>query len=170
MTPRSQPRAFLLVSSLLLALILLVTGMGLMAAQSSRYAQAAQVSAEAQAENAALSGFEDVKVKLASDVEFPPNAGDDPNQNQFSYGEVLVDNGTQPVVSYSVVVDYAMQREAEQPVTAYEESLPYRWGLYRVTVTGYVGPQEDPIAKRVFYAEYDITAGRFIRFDDQEAL
>ena len=65
---RHRRRAFVLITALLLSVILLVSGLGIMSAQASRYAASALIADSLQAKNAALSGMEDVRVKLAKDV------------------------------------------------------------------------------------------------------
>lgn len=177
-------RGFLLIAALLITIILLVSGLGVMSAQASRYAASARIAEGMQAKNAALSGLEDVRVKLAKDVKFPPRAAnrrgvnedddDDeatpagPRQSKFAYSETLFDDPAEPdsQVSYSVVVDYALEREVQAP----NRWQPFRWGLYKVTVSGYVGPRDTPIAQAMLYAEYNIDTGEFIRFEDRSSL
>ena len=159
----SRGHGFVLVAVLLISVILLVSGLGIMSAQASRYAASAVISEGLQARNAALSGLEDVRVKLAKDVKFPPRKSKDRGQSKFAYSEDL---STDPEVSYSVVVDYGLEREVNVP-SRFE---PFRWGIYRITVSGYVGPRNEPIAQSLIYAEYDIGSGAFIRFEDRGSL
>ena len=162
---RRQRRGFVLITALLLAVIMLVTGLGIMSAQASRYAASAVIAEGLQARNAALSGLEDVRVKLAKDVKFPPRKSKKRGQTKFAYSEDLFVDPVQPV-SYSVVVDFEYEREVNVP----SRFGPYRWGVYRITVSGYVGPRSEPIAQALIYAEYDIGTGEFIRFDDRGSL
>ena len=162
---RRRRRAFVLITALLLSVILLVSGLGVMSAQASRYAASALIADSLQAKNAALSGMEDVRVKLAKDVKFPPRKSKDRGQTKFAYSENL-DNDAERPVSYSVIVDFEYEREA----IAQGRFAPYRWGVYRITVNGYVGPRNEPIALCQLYAEYDISTGQFLRFEDKSSL
>lgn len=165
---RSKNSGFLLVVALLIASIMLVSGLGIMSAQASRYAASARIALGVQARDAALSGFEDVRVKLDKDVRFPPPRFKSGGQYKFSYSEVLYNDpdGEKTSVSYGVVVD----TELERVVQPSNSPQIYKWGLYRITVTGFVGPRDDPVAQSMLYAEYDIGTGRFIRFEDRSSL
>jgi hypothetical protein len=171
---RRPVRGFMMVAALLITIIFLVTGLGVLSAQASRYAASARIAEGMQAKNAALAGLEDVRVKLAKDVHFPPRKSKNRGQTKFSYSETLFEDPADinRQVTYSVVVDYALERQcqvvAEDPTLV--QWLPYRWGLYRITVSGYVGPRAEPIAQSLFYAEYDIGTGKFIRFQDRSSL
>lgn len=169
-----QRRGFLLIASLMITMIFLVTGMGIMSAQASRYQAAARVPEGIQARNAALSGLEDVRVKLAKDVHFPPRKSKIRGQSKFAYGETLYDGGgdINSQVTYSVVVDFALEQQCQvnDPDPNLVQWLPHRWGIYRITVSGYVGPRDNPIAQSLLYAEYHIVEGRFIRFEDRSSL
>lgn len=168
---RRAPKGFLMIAALLITIIFLVTGLGILSAQASRYAASARIAEGMQAKNAAFSGLEDVRVKLAKDVHFPPRKSKNRGQTKFAYSETLFDDpaDVNRQVTYSVVVDFALERQVQVPNEDPDlvEWLPYRWGLYRITVSGYVGPRAQPIAQSMFYAEYDIGTGRFIRFDDR---
>ncbi len=160
-----EERGFVLVAALMIGVIFLVTGLGIMSAQASRYAASAVIAEGLQAKNAALSGLEDVRVKLAKDVKFPPRKSKDRGQSKFAYSENLLVDPDRPV-SYSVVIDYELEREVNVP----NRWAPYRWGGYRITVSGYVGPRNSPIAQAMVYAEYDINTGQFIRLEDRSSL
>lgn len=160
-----EERGFVLVAALMIGVIFLVTGLGIMSAQASRYAASAVIAEGLQAKNAALSGLEDVRVKLAKDVKFPPRKSKDRGQSKFAYSENLLVDPDRPV-SYSVVIDYELEREVNVP----NRWAPYRWGVYRITVSGYVGPRNSPIAQAMVYAEYDINTGQFIRLEDRSSL
>lgn len=161
-----QGPGFLLVAALMLTTLFLVTGLGLLSAQASRYASAARIAEGIQAKNAALSGMEDVRVKLAKDVKFPPRKSKERNQFKFAYSENLPTPPGAPPISYSVVVDYELEHEVQVP----NRFEPYRWGVYRINVSGFYGPRAEPIAQSALYAEYDISTGRFIRFEDRSSL
>jgi hypothetical protein len=165
---RRSRRGFLLVAALLITVILLVSGLGVMSAQASRYNASARIAEGIQAKNAAMSGLEDVRVKLAKDVKFPPRKSKARGQTKYAYSETLFEDPDDPnaEVSYSVVVDFALEREVAAP----NRWEPYRWGLYKVTVSGYVGPRDTPIAQSQLYAEYNIDTGEFIRFEDRGSL
>ncbi len=171
---RGRRDGFLLVASLLITMIFLVTGLGIMSAQASRYAASARVAEGVQAKNAALSGLEDVRVKLAKDVQFPPRKSKNRGQMKFAYSETLFEVSGEPnsKVTYSVVVDFELERQCQvvNPDPSLTQWLPFRWGIYRITVSGYVGPRNSPIAQSLLYAEYDIGTGQFIRFEDRSAL
>ena len=162
---RRRQRAFVLITALLLSVILLVTGLGVMSAQATRYAASALIADSLQAKNAALSGLEDVRVKLAKDVKFPPRKSKARGQTKFAYSENLLVDPDKPV-SYTVVIDFEYEREFVVP----DRFAPYRWGVYRVTVNGYVGPRNEPIALAQVYAEYDIETGQFIGFEYRSSL
>jgi hypothetical protein len=163
---RRRRRAFVLITALLLSVILLVSGLGVMSAQASRYAASALIADSLQAKNAALSGMEDVRVKLAKDVKFPPRKSKSRGQTKFAYSENLDESDPARPVSYAVVVDFEYEREA----IVQGQFAPFRWGVYRITVNGYVGPRNEPIALCQLYAEYDISTGQFLRFEDRSAL
>ena len=174
----SKKKGFLLIASLMVTAIFLVTGLGIMGAQASRYAASARVAEGMQARNAAISGLEDVRVKLAKDVQFPPRKSKSRNQYKFAYSETLYEVLGEPEtkVTYSVVVDFELERQCQvinpdpNPTQRFTQWLPYRWGLYRITVSGYVGPRDQPVAQSMIYAEYDIGTARFIRFEDRSSL
>ena len=171
---RRKQGGFLLVASLMVTVVFLVTGLGIMGAQASRYAASARVAEGVQAKNAALSGLEDVRVKLAKDVQFPPRKSKARDQTKFAYSETLYEVTGEPEtkITYSVVVDFALERQCQviNPDPSLTQWLPYRWGIYRITVSGYVGPRDQPLAQSMLYAEYDIGEGRFIRFEDRSSL
>jgi hypothetical protein len=174
MRRRLKRRGFLLIAALLMSIIFLVTGLGVLSAQASRYAASARIAEGMQAKNAALSGLEDVRVKLAKDVHFPPRKSKSRGQTKFAYSETLFEDAADPTrqVTYSVVVDFGLERQCQVPNEDPDlvQWLPFRWGLYRITVSGYVGPRAEPIAQSMFYAEYDIGTGQFIRFEDRGSL
>lgn len=162
----------MLVAALLITGIFLATGLGIMSAQATRYEASAKLADTLQAKNAALAGLDDVRVKLSKDVRFPPRKAKGRGQDRFSYSETLFPaEGTvlldgQQEVSYSVTVDYGYEEEVQIRTRA----LPYRWGLYRLTISGYVGPRAEPIAQSMVYAEYHIGTGAIIRFEDRSSL
>ncbi len=112
--------------------------------------------------------MEDVRVKLAKDVKFPPRKNKERDQYKFAYSEVLSE-ATDPIpFSYSVIIDYELEYEVQVPKN--NRWSPYRWGVYRINVSGYYGDRAKPIATSMLYAEYDISTARFIRFEDRSSL
>lgn len=165
----SRASGFMLVAALLITGLFLATGLGIMSAQASRYEASAKLADTLQAKNAALAGLDDVRVKLSKDVRFPPRKAKGRGQQRFAYSETLAeaDPATgQPELSYAVTVDYGYEEE----VQIRTRPLPFRWGLYRLTVSGYVGPRAEPIAQSMLYAEYHIGTGSLIRFEDRSSL
>ncbi len=159
----------MLVAALLITGIFLATGLGIMSAQATRYEGSAKLADSLQAKNAALAGLDDVRVKLSKDVRFPPRKAKMRGQDRFAYSETLVvadPANSQQEVSYSVTVDYGLEEEVQIRTRA----LPYRWGLYRLTISGYVGPRAEPVAQSMVYAEYHIGTGSIIRFEDRSSL
>lgn len=134
-----RKRGILLITALLVAVILLLVGMGLVGSQSSRYEAAKQFSYTAQARQLALAGLEDARVKLEMDLNFPPEPG--PGQEAFSYSEQLYP-GPPNVGTYSVVVDMTYSLD---PNSAY----------IVVTSVGTLGPPIKPISQYRFRAEID---------------
>ena len=109
---KSHKRGFVLVAVLLISIILLVSGLGIMSAQASRYAASAVISEGLQARNAALSGLEDVRVKLAKDVKFPPRKSKDRGQFKFAYSEDL---SADPEAIYGKIVEVLCERTGYAP-------------------------------------------------------
>jgi hypothetical protein len=162
-----KQRGILLITALLVAVILLLVGMGLLGSQASRYDAAKQFSYTAQARQLALAGLEDARVKLEMDLNFPPEPG--PGQEAFSYSETLF-KGPPNDGTYTVTVDFAY---ANDPNSAY----------IAVTSVGTLGDPIKPIAQYRFRAEIDnklggrpagpsgINANRFFRYthiEDEE--
>ncbi|MGE0492070.1 MAG: hypothetical protein AB7S38_22845 [Vulcanimicrobiota bacterium] len=164
-----KKKGFMLVMCLLILAVVLVAGLGLLGSQAAKYRSSQRVVQASQAKALALAGMEDARVKLAKDVRFPPKRNKDKNQFIFSYAEDLRDpNATPPAdqLGYTVFVDYQLERE----VFVQGDDNPVRYGLYRITTIGLVGPRGDPYASRVMYAEFDIVAGHFVRFEDRGSL
>ncbi|MBI3929354.1 MAG: hypothetical protein HY319_27655 [Armatimonadetes bacterium] len=162
-------RGFMMVLCLLMLTLLLVAGMALHGSQAAKYRGAVSAVGGVQAKAAALSGMDDARLKLAKDVRFPPKKGKEKGQIKFAYSENLRNPATTPEpeqVGYTVVVDYS--DEVEVVVPPFDQ--PVRYGIYKITSIGLVGPRDRPIAQRILYAEWDIERGRFIRFDDHGSL
>lgn len=86
-----------------------------------------------QARALAWAGFEDARIKLELDIDFPP--GQPETHPEFIYSEDL------PGGTYRVRVSHEYNRP------------PYH--LIRVWSTGAVGHSEDPAARVHLYAEFD---------------
>lgn len=129
-------RAFLLVAALFILIVLLLLGMGLMNSQSARYRAAARAQESAQALELALSGMDDVRVKLETDANFPPNPAED--QMNFNYAEDVQVAGAN-IGSYEVTLDTTFNKPP--------------FNIVKVRVVGSVGPKEKPRAQRVLTAE-----------------
>lgn len=139
-----RPRGFLLITSLLVCVVLLLIGMGLLGSQVSRMEAAKQSGYTAQARQLALAGLEDARLKMELDIEFPPPPG--PGQHVFSYSENLAiptAPGNDPVAaSYLVTVDMThATTDPERYIT--------------VTAVGTVGPSIKPIAQYRLRGELD---------------
>lgn len=138
-------RGFLLITSLLFVIVLLLLGMGFLGSQADRYKAARRAAQSAQARALALAGLEDARAKLENDLNFPPPPSG-PDQNEFSYSERLdFPDGTPG--SYSVLINSTWQDE------------PYR--VLVVTSTGSVGPPDIPLAQYTLRAELDLS--EFVR-------
>lgn len=141
--------------------MLLVVGYGMMSTQSARYRAANKTVQAAQALQLALSGLEDIRVKLERDDKFPGSAAED--QKVFNYVEDVSDLG-KAVGSYEVQMDTSNDRPP--------------WYVIKVTCTGVVGPKEKPVATRRIRAELrhissETTADvrwSWVRFEDLGSL
>lgn len=133
-------RGFLLITSLMITVILLLLGMGLLGSQSSRYEASKQTAYSSQARQLAIAGLEDARVKLELDVNFPPPAG--PGQLKFSYSESLDLPYADPVTgTYTVTIDMTHATDAGAHII--------------VTSIGSVGPPTAPIGQYRLRGEID---------------
>lgn len=136
-----RQRAFILILCLMIAVLLLVMGMGFLGKRSSQY-RGSRLSAPAlQAQALAEAGLEDARVKLLKDQDFPPEGADD--QTVFSYTERLTDLSGNPVGLYTVTVQ---TRDRDLPV-----------GIIDIQSAGTVLDENGrPVAHRVLAAELDV--------------
>ena len=113
-------RGFLLITSLLICIVMLLIGMGMVGGEASRYRAAMRNSESVQARQLALAGLEDARIKMELDINFPPppetgpagtsgsvySAGPDDTQPLFTYSESITIPGLTPVTgSYMVTID-----------------------------------------------------------------
>jgi Tfp pilus assembly protein PilX len=135
-----KKRGFLLITSLMITVILLLLGMGLLGSQSSRYEASKQSVYTSQARQLALAGLEDARIKLELDVNFPPPPG--PGQVRFSYSESLELPYDPPVAgTYTVTVD----------MTHADDTGAY----IVVTSVGSVGRPTEPVGQYRLRGEID---------------
>ncbi len=130
-----------LLAAVLVTALMLVMGLAFLGKRALQYQTTERSLAAAQARALAQAGLEDVRVKLLKDYQFPPRNGDE--QTLFVYTEPLTELGSaRPLGHYTVAIDRTFSRE------------PY--GILRITVTGHLGPKDDPVARSQIYAEYDV--------------
>lgn len=166
----------LLVAALLLFSLLLVLGLGLMSSQTARVKAARAQSEAAQAKALALSGWEDVKVKLAKDILFPQSAE---SQTYLSYSENVYNSANEYVGSYMVIVDlrwHSVTRDTSvspDPTDPNYESRIYEpQSIYPITCIGKVAESRiaQVTSERVLYFELDMRNWRVIRMEDRGSL
>jgi len=138
----SRRRGILMITALMVAVVLLLIGMGLLGSQASRYEAALQSSRSAQARQLALAGLEDARIKLELDLNFPPPPG--PGQSEFSYSEALATDPPSFQGTYSVLVDLTYGNDS---------TFPSRY--ITVTSVGTVGDPIKPTAQYKLRAEID---------------
>lgn len=138
-------RAFTLVLALLIAVLLLVVGMGFLGVRALEFGSTPRFQQEAVAQALAEAGMEDARVKLEKDQFFPPVSGY--GRDSFTYSEDVTDPDTSKgivvVGSYTVAVDCSKREQ------------PYR--VVRILSTGSAGPSRlNPTARYRIYAEIDV--------------
>lgn len=102
-------RAYVLVMVMFVSLVLIVSGVAYLSAQSRNYQAAVSTIQASQARALAESGIEDARSKLEKDPRFPPPAEE--NQTVFSYGERLTDiGGAGTVGTFDVSVDVTLSQ------------------------------------------------------------
>lgn len=135
----------LMITALMVAVVLLLIGMGLLGSQVSRYEASRQQLRSSQARQLALAGLEDARIKLELDIQFPPSPG--PGQHTFSYSEKLDTGSADFEASYSVVIDLTYATDTA--------------GYIEVVSVGTVGPPIRPLAQYRLRGEIDnVTSGR----------
>lgn len=170
MNYRSQ-RGALLIAALLLFSLLLVLGLGLMSSQAGRRRAVRAQIAAAQAKQLCLAGWQDAKLKLGTDILFPPYGA----QESFSYSEDVYDSKNQLFGTYTVNIDLRFQRTlrsstpATVPSTDPAGQVPQ--GFYLITCTGKIGDRGfEPLAERTMKFEMDMTTFHVLRVTDLGSL
>lgn len=135
--------------------ILLALGLGLMSSQSSRMRAAQARLDSVQAKQLCFAAWQDVRVKLGTDILFPPMGA----QKSFAYSEDVFDGDGKFFGTYTVIVDL----EFESPT--FEESI------FVVTCIGKVGERGfEPRAERIIHYEIDMSTFEVIRIEDLGSL
>jgi Tfp pilus assembly protein PilX len=157
---RRHPRkthGFLVVTSLLFCIVLLLLGMGFMESQASRYKSVVYSGQGSQARALAMAGLEDARVKIQNDATFPPQftGSADPlngysfaseSQLVFSYMETYT-LSSNVKGSYSVVIN----------ATYSSDAYPYQ--VYQIDSIGILGNTTEPTAVYHMQAEMDTSNG-----------
>lgn len=163
-----RDRGSLIVAALLLFTLLLALGLGLMSSQvGRRKATLAQLEAT-QARQLSLAAWQDIRVKLGSDILFPPPG----TQESFSYSEDVLDDRGQLIGTYTVNLDLRYERysrDTDDLAVASQRNLAQ--GIYLITCIGKVGDRGfEPRAERVMIYEVDMTKFKVIRMEDRGSL
>ena len=137
---RRGRKGFLIITVLLLLIILLVLCGAYLRSQASYYKGARANSWKAGARQLALSGLEDVRLKLLKDQTFPPT---DLSTNRFTYIEQVLDEAGGVVGTYRVTL---RSDKSEKPL----------WILY-VQCEGRLGPADNPVATHTLTALFDLS-------------
>lgn len=124
--------------------------------------KAARAQAEAvQARQLAQAAWQDVRVKLGTDILFPPQGV----RESFSYSEDVKDSQGNFVGTYTVLVDV---REGK---AFRDENGQLTQGFYSVTCIGKVGDRGfEPRAERIIRYELDMNRFLVIRVEDEGSL
>ena len=137
---RKQPRAFLIITVLLLLVILLVLCGAYLRSQVNYYRGARTTAWKAGARQLALSGLEDVRLKLLKDSAFPPT---NLSTTRFTYVEKVFDDTGAIVETYRVTL---RSDKSQKPLY-----------LLYVQCEGRLGPPEAPIASHTLTALCDLS-------------
>jgi hypothetical protein len=116
-----------------------------------------------------LAAWEDVRVKLGTDILFPPSVATQPF---FAYSEDVYDGDGQLYGTYTVAIDVRYERftRASSDI-AVPSATNLSQGIYLVTCIGKVGPRAlEPTAERVMTYEIDMTTFNVIRVHDRGSL
>lgn len=155
-----QRRAFLLITALLIALVLLLIGIGFLGSQADRYRGMKRAGELTKARAMAMAGLEDARFKIQNDIQFPPPMA--AGHTAFSYGETLTIGDTPAPIpgNYAVVIE-----------TIYLHDLNFQ--VLQVTSTGSVGDPNNPTAQYQIKAELDMKPGptfcHYSHWEDQTA-
>ena len=120
---------------------MLVLGMGFLSQREAQSRAAKMSLFQLQARALAEAGLEDARAKLSKRHSFPPLAG--MQQRNFQYSETLSDTAGNPVGVYLVEVDMSF---ADGPT----------W-ILKITSRGIHGTFDDPLAEYVLHAEMDVS-------------
>lgn len=165
---RLEQRGSLIVAALLLFSVMLALGLGLMSAQTSRM-RAAQAQVDSiTAKQLCLAAWQDARVKLGTDVLFPPAGA----RESFSYSEDVYDRDGNFFGTYTVIIDLRFERFTRAPVPPSTDSQRRRGeGFYIITCIGKVGDRGfEPRAERTRVYELDMANFRVIRAEDRQSL
>lgn len=165
---RRGERGSLIVAALLLFTLLLALGMGLMSSQvGRRKATVAQIDA-AQARQLSLAAWQDVRVKLGSDILFPPPE----TEESFSYSEDVLNDSGELIGTYTVNIDLRFKRQSrDTDVPSIDSERNVNEGIYIITCIGKVGDRGfEPRAERVIVYELDMAQFKVIRVEDRGSL
>ena len=130
-----------LIAVLMLITLLLILGIGLLSQKTSQYDAAARRLEASQARQLAQAGLTDCRLKLAKDLTFPPLSGK--SNDNFTYTEDLTDLDGNSLGSYSVTVDFALDK------------APYF--ICQVRSQGWLGERAAPRSTFAVYAELDMS-------------
>jgi hypothetical protein len=144
----TRPRGSALVAALLMASILLISGIGFVSQRRAQYEAAQKAGLDSAALALAEAGLADAKAKLIMDWDFPYVAGD--GQRATSYIEELQDSSGNVVGTYEVTIDLRSLRD------------PFR--VVVVRSTGRLGDLSTPDAVRTVEMEFDMDPGRSTYF------
>ncbi|MBS2039701.1 hypothetical protein JST97_32245 [bacterium] len=129
-------RASALLSALLIAVLLFVSGLALVFQMRADFQQRFQASRWAQARALAEAGLEDFRCKLERDPHFPPLQ--DIEQTVFEFEERVNPQG-----GYQVRSDVSLRKDP--------------WNLILVRSTGYLGDMRRPILLVRLDGEFDVS-------------
>lgn len=134
-------RGFLLVLSLMVTILIAVIALSLLSVRRGSYANSRAVVEAAQARALAVSGLEDLRVKLAKDPFFPTGIGDE--QVIFTYTETVRSLASSAKIgSYQVTMDRSHRDPPQQ--------------VLRLESTGMVGDFHAEAPRFTIYAELDL--------------
>lgn len=149
---KSRNRGFALVIALLLTTLLLVLGLAFLSKQGSRY-RLARLAADAMvAKGLALSGMETTRVKLQTDLYFPPP--DYRFHDEYSFAENVYEMGstTDVIGTYEVTIDRRWQDPPYEILIVTAEGHPKESNArYRIRAEIDVTDTDPPPAGRKLY-------------------
>ena len=141
MGPLNRRSGSSLIAVLLLITVLLILGIALLSQKTSQYDASARRLEATQARQLAQSGLLDCRLKLAKDRTFPPLSGK--SNDSFNYSEEVTDLDGNPVGSYTVTVDFSLNRS------------PYY--ICQVQSVGWLGDRAAPRSTYRVYGELDMS-------------